>query len=118
MKINTYYNVSLDKGEVNNKPSMTVPDQSMSLRELLDRFARGLPTGGQKTEIWHGEDEDMPDTSKMDLIDRMDLIEANKDFIQETKQKLQSKPPKAIKVLETPPTEDPQNPIDQPGLPS
>lgn len=31
-------------GEINNSPSETVPDQSMTPQELLESYARGMPT--------------------------------------------------------------------------
>lgn len=61
-------------GEINRKPSMTVPDQTMSMREILDRFARGLPLGGMKTPIFD-EDDDMPDMRTLDLAERQELSE-------------------------------------------
>ena len=30
-------------GEVNHEPSMTIPDQSMSIEEIVNRFASGEP---------------------------------------------------------------------------
>ena len=35
----------------------------MSIRTLLDRYARGLPIGGLKEAIWQDDDEynDLPD---------------------------------------------------------
>lgn len=61
-------------GEINNEPSMTVPDQTMSLKELLERYARGLPVAGAKQEIFHGE-EFVPDLNRMDLSEQQDLRE-------------------------------------------
>lgn len=52
--------------EVNTLPSMTIPDQTMSLKVLLERFARGLKVTGEKFPIYHGE-EAFPDLAKMDL---------------------------------------------------
>ena len=44
------------KGQGNFGESKTVPDQSMTLRELLIRYAKGLPLEGSKTPIWEGEE--------------------------------------------------------------
>lgn len=55
--------------------SKTVPDQSMTIREIKDRYARGIPFLGGKQEIWHGEDNDMPDITHMDLADRQAYLE-------------------------------------------
>ena len=65
--------------EVNNEPSMTVPDQAMDLREILIRFASGqdIPVGHDLP--YHDEDE-LDSTSgihfnKLDLVDRDNLRE-------------------------------------------
>lgn len=56
------------QGEVNNEPSLTVPDQTMSIREILERYARGLSVTDGRVPIYLGEDE-MPDLSKLDLVE-------------------------------------------------
>lgn len=78
MKFKTPWNKSefpVDKGEVNTQPSQTVPDQTLSLKELLDRYARGLPIVGEKFPIYNGDEEDLPDLKKMDLSEIADLKE-------------------------------------------
>jgi len=62
-------------GEKNNLPSATVPDQTMSLRELISRYARGLPINGVKVPIYdeHPEDDDLPDPRTLDLAEREEL---------------------------------------------
>lgn len=75
--------------EVNIKPSMTVPDQTMGLKELLDRFARGLPlTGKVKEPQFHGEDMP-PDLKKMDLTEIHELQRKVAKDIERMKQELQ-----------------------------
>ena len=63
------------KGQENNQESKTVPDQSMTLRELLIRYAKGLPLEGAKTPIWEGEEGFDVDPEKLDLADREELAE-------------------------------------------
>lgn len=60
------------KGEVNNQPSETVPDQAMSIKEIMTRYAKGLPLGGAKTPTWDEED-DLPDLRTLDLEERAEL---------------------------------------------
>jgi hypothetical protein len=57
----------------NSMPSMTVPDQTMSIREIAIRYAHGLPFTDAKTPIYDGE-EYVPDFSKMDLADKQSYI--------------------------------------------
>lgn len=67
--------------EHNYLPSLTIPNDSFSLKELLDRNQRGLPlTTSGRTELYHG-DEEMPDLQKMDISEIHDLAEANRDKI-------------------------------------
>lgn len=74
MKVRTIFNAQelRDTGEVNTSPSMTVPDQTMSVREIMDRYARGLPVGGSRLPQYDEED-DMPDIKTLDLVERQEL---------------------------------------------
>lgn len=73
--------------EVNNKPSLTVPDQTMSMREILDRYAKGLSLGSPKVELWEGEDGDDFDFQHLDLADQEAIIKARVAELEELKQK-------------------------------
>lgn len=55
------------EGEKNFQPSLTIPDQTMPLRELIDRFTRGLPVTSFKPV--YDEDNSLPDPRKMDLAE-------------------------------------------------
>lgn len=56
--------------------SETVPDQSMSIKEILLRYSKGLPLGGGKVPMWDEED-DFPDPKTLDLSELEDMrIEA------------------------------------------
>lgn len=69
------------RGEANYSPSLTIPNDSFSLQELLDRNQRGLPlTTSGRTELYHGEEE-MPDLQRMDISEIHDLAQANQNHI-------------------------------------
>ena len=53
--LNAHERPNLD--EVNNEPSMTVPDEAMSLREILYRFAQGQELPIAHELPYHDEDE-------------------------------------------------------------
>lgn len=59
------------KGEYNNQPSLTIPDQTMDLSHLIDRFTRGLPITTFKPV--YDETGDLPDPRKMDIADYNEL---------------------------------------------
>lgn len=91
--------------ETNPFPSMTVPDQTMSIREIMQRFAKGLPIDGSKVPIYD-EENDLPDLRTLDLAEREDYINSYTAELNEIKQKQEKKKPnRNPKVLETPPTE-------------
>lgn len=68
--------------------SMTVPDQSLSVKEIMFRYSKGLPIGGERVPIYHGEDEFLPDYAFLDLAEQEDLKRATADEIAEYRKKL------------------------------
>ena len=85
------YDTFEKKYEVNGKPSLTVPDQTMSVRELLRRYASGLPFGGQREPIYEGEDGDGIDPRRLDLAERQELEISARQELAEIEERLKSK---------------------------
>lgn len=51
-------------------PALTVPDQTLSIREILDRFARGIPMENvAKIPSYDGEENELPDIRTLDLAE-------------------------------------------------
>lgn len=73
------------KGEVNNQPSLTVPDQTLSMREILSRHARGLPYDSFNP-VYHGDDEYIPNPATLDLVDRQEMAEEISNRVAKIKQ--------------------------------
>jgi hypothetical protein len=71
-------------------PSQTVPDQTMSIRELVRRYASGLPLGGSKEPIYEGEDGDGIDPRRLDLAERQELEIAARQELAEIETRLKS----------------------------
>lgn len=92
LKIKTNYNSSefAKNYEKNSLPSMTVPNQAMSVRELIIRFASGLPVQAGKVPIYEG-DEEFPDIDKMDLIEREDYYQDLRKQRQEAAQRVKDR---------------------------
>jgi hypothetical protein len=90
----TYLNKNAHRftGEVNNEPSETIPDQSMSIRTLLDRYSRGLPISGERTPICQQGDDfnDMPDPRTLDLAERQEFAELYQQELKSLKKTLKS----------------------------
>lgn len=62
------------KGEINTLPSKTVPDQSLSVKQIMERYAQGLPLEGVRTPVYLGEEFEFPDMERLDLTERQALI--------------------------------------------
>lgn len=92
MEFRTPFNSSSRKKnyEKSTKPSLTIPDQTMSIQEIMRRYASGLPIGGQKVPMYEG-DEEQPDFQHMDLVDRQAFMEEAAQELQEVKQRLHDK---------------------------
>lgn len=89
------------KGEVNTQISQTIPDQAMSIKEILERYARGLPIEQFKP---HYDDDDvteddyLPDPRTLDLAERQELAEQFKQEMYELSQKKTAPTPAAEEV--------------------
>jgi len=69
------------------QPSMTVPDQTMSIRIILERYSRGLPIGGRLDE-YYDEDDTMPDYKTLDLTEIADLQDQVKTTFEKHRKKV------------------------------
>jgi hypothetical protein len=77
------------KGQVNKQKSLTVPDQAMSIKQIMERFARGLPVEQFKPLYDDNIDEDsefLPDPRTMDLADRQMFKENITEHLQNLRQ--------------------------------
>lgn len=80
-----YQPIDQFKGEKNDLPSQTIPNEAMSIREILVRYARGLPIDG-KVPLYD-EANDLPDPRKLDLAEIQELREQYQAEIAEIKAK-------------------------------
>jgi len=73
-------------------PSETIPDQSLSMRQILDRYARGLPLD-IKTPIWEEDDEfnPLPDVRTLDLTEKAEMLKNAYSELIEIKQRMAEK---------------------------
>jgi hypothetical protein len=60
------------KGETFTLPSQTVPNQALSLKELLYKFSRGGEILSNGNEAYYGDDLPIDELSKMDKFERME----------------------------------------------
>ncbi len=74
--------------ETNQLPSATVPDQSLSIAEIISRFTNGrpLPPVGLGEPIY--SEDYLPDLRRYDLVDRQEIIEATNDEVKRLRNKV------------------------------
>lgn len=73
---------SIELYETNTQPSETVPDQTLTIPQILERYARGLPLESNKNPVYEENDPlDGIEFRTLDLSEQM-------DFLQETRQKV------------------------------
>ena len=92
MKLKNAYTKSKYKGKKMDQTVNTIPDQNLSIRQLLDRHSRGLPLGASQNQ---GEYFDTEIPRFDDLVDMMEhkkrLVQEHKDLTKqiENEQKAQ-----------------------------
>lgn len=69
------------------QPSLTIPDQTMSIQTILERYARGLPIGGRNDE-YYDEDDTMPDYRTLDLTEIAQLQDEVKQTFEKHRKKV------------------------------
>lgn len=77
---------SIKGTEIVTGVSQTVPDQALSVQQILQRFTRGQPLNTFE-EVYNGE-EHLPDIDRMTEIDRIEYARAIKADLEETGKKL------------------------------
>ena len=81
-------------GEVNSLPSETVPDESLSIKEILQRFVSGLPLDVARRPVVFGDDIEQSENdwnvhpSNQFEHDLLDLIEGQEEVDNITSRKM------------------------------
>lgn len=57
-------------------PDMVVPNQALSLQEIIERFTRGEALPIEKEFNYHESDDDLEKIRHMDLVDREEYMSA------------------------------------------
>lgn len=55
--------------------SLTVPNQCLSVRQIVERFSRGMPVMMKNYDSDYDEDNMLPDPRILDLAERQELVE-------------------------------------------
>lgn len=54
-------------------PSVTIPDHSLSIQEILERHVKGQPIP-QLFPVYYGEEDYLPNVAGLDLTEKQDLL--------------------------------------------
>ena len=96
MKFRNAYTKSKYKGKKMDQTVNTIPDQNLSIRQLLDRHSRGLPLGASQNQ---GEYFDTEIPRFDDLVDMMEhkkrLVQEHKDLTKQIEKEQKAKKEKA-----------------------
>jgi len=90
MKVKNIYSSELfeKQYEQNNEPSLTIPDQTLSIKQILQRYASGQSLEGKTPYYDESESEEYyPDPRYMDLAEREELSQNYREEIQHIKTK-------------------------------
>lgn len=87
MKFRNHYNLHefTPQFEVNTQPSMTVPDMSLSIVDIITKHTAGIPDHLIRTPVYYGESIYVPDLKTLDLADQTAMQEAAKENMEEIK---------------------------------
>lgn len=81
MKFRKAYSGPLGTPRKFSKPGLTVPDQSMTISQILRRHAQGLPAMGGRQMIFEAvenagfDDERIPDLRNLDFAEKQEVLE-------------------------------------------
>jgi len=74
----TWQNAVRSVGEINTLPSLTIPDQVLTMDELVRRYVRGDPNVTQFQPVY-SDNDDLPNIETMDEMEKLEMARALKD---------------------------------------
>lgn len=83
----TQYDPHIVPGEINFDPSLTVPDQAMSIQEIMLRHMSGRPVP-KNNNMFFGGDTVYPDMGALSTMDQLDMIRENEARINKLQQEM------------------------------
>lgn len=69
-------------GEINTKPSETVPDDALTVRQIIEKFVQGINTPSSFEKTFS---DDLPDIRFLDITELNEMAEENANIIAEHK---------------------------------
>lgn len=82
-KIHKWLNYEPPQGQTFTQPSLTIPDQTLPLKDILARHSRGQPVIGNPANPQYFDDDLLSvDIKTLDIVDRQNYIQFVKNEIQ------------------------------------
>lgn len=93
-KFKTRENAKPSTPEINTGESQTIPDASISMRQIIDRFQRGIPVTRSLRQPVYNENFDYPDNmqfddihnAKLEQLEKIEKLKIRKNEIEKIKQ--------------------------------
>jgi hypothetical protein len=77
-------------GQVFTQPTLTIPDQTMSMRTIMERYARGLPFEDRKVPLFDVDELSTGvDLRKLDLVDIQEMSMEHKKTLKKHKESVE-----------------------------
>lgn len=105
-RLNTWasYDNTGRKYEENIEPSLTIPDQTLTVKQIIARYVRKQPVVRIEGTFDEGAPASVARLSKLDKMEKMELLQENKEKIADLKAKTTRKTPKKkVNPSPTPP---------------
>lgn len=74
--------------EVNTMPSLTLPDQSLSIQQIMEKHRRGYPIDARREPQYLG-DEYVPDIKHLDLAEQAEILHEARETVRQTEKNIQ-----------------------------
>lgn len=75
------YHEHMYQGYTITEPSKTIPDQTLSIAQIMERYAKGLPIGGINTAPIYDEESDGINYKTLDQVDIQEMMRDAKETI-------------------------------------
>ena len=92
-----------ETGKKFTKPSMTQPEEALSMRQILERYAKGLPLGGHEpSSAFYDEESNGINVKTLDLSELEEIQSLNQETFEKAKALRKKTQQKAFqKVVDT-----------------
>lgn len=90
MIFRTHYTRTKTPGEINTMEIVTIPNQAMTVQEIMQRFASGRPIPKSVNMMYTGDDY-TPDVRRMDISEYEDLKEATRNEVEQLQKQIRDK---------------------------